>query len=245
MESLIDRIQSLERVIISSSQQQATEHEKPQEDRNASIPHLTCDEVPFLPLASEQGVYSPPKHPEHATMTYHVPLDTLVNPKSAGRNIETTGEAVLDGGSSATHFMQQVKETIPGTGQMLSHGVRSSSGPPSSKGTQLSTSKSRGSVSSSGNLSLPPRGLADTLLENYWTKAYTLYPFVYKPSFAHAYEDLWKPFHELQSDEKSHDLGLGTPGVSDSRTIVFHCALNAIFALSCQLSCPGMLPQER
>jgi hypothetical protein len=299
---LIDRIQSLEHVIASSSHQRAHENGGEQlkhHTNHTTSPHAVRDEVPPSPPANRHRVYQQPKNPENSTTPYHVPSDSLagVNPKSYARNIEPKGDRVPDdrgsipsnfgnyqtelttvdveivsspvnamgstayigsqavsplnaanefyGGSSAAHFMQQVKETIPGAGQIPNHDVRSSSRPALSKGTPLGTLDSYGSVPPSGNLCLPQRDLADKLLENYWTKAYSLYPFVYKPSFTRAYEDLWKPSSELQRGAKDCDLGLGTPGVSDSRTIVFHCAINAIFALSCQLSGPDILQQDR
>ena len=40
-------------------------------------------------------------------------------------------------------------------------------------------------------------------------------------------------------------MGLGTPGISDSRSAVFHCALNAIFALGCQLAGTEISIQNR
>lgn len=144
------------------------------------------------------------------------------------------------GGSSAARFMEQVEETIPGTNPSLSYATRP-------RANLHRGSKPARRASKPQGFSLPTRDLADTLLENYWAKSYSLYPFVYKPVFTRAYEDLWKPIglQREQRETRDCDLGLGTPGISDSQSTVFHCALNAIFALSCQLSGPEILQHDR
>lgn len=83
---------------------------------------------------------------------------------------------------------------------------------------------------------LPPRNLADHLLAQFWGKVYWLYPLFHKPSFMRAYENLWRPVSEQPPAEAvMPGLGLGSPG-ADAGTIVFHSALNTIFALGCQFS---------
>lgn len=141
------------------------------------------------------------------------------------------------GGSSAAHFMCQVKETIP---RPISENDRTRPSRLKSNGAKTSSPGS-GSYDFSAsalpeNLSLPTRDLADMLLDKYWTKAHSLYPFIHKPSFVSAYENLWMPSNELHKSSGDQDLGLGSSGISDSRSTVFHCALNAIFALGCQLA---------
>lgn len=98
---------------------------------------------------------------------------------------------------------------------------------------------------------LPPRNLADHLLSRFWERVYWLYPLFDKPTFLHAYETLWRPAHEQpkppdphqQQHSKQHasntplpGLGLGSTPGADAHTIVFHCALNTIFALGSQFS---------
>ncbi|KAK4141307.1 uncharacterized protein C8A04DRAFT_31059, partial [Dichotomopilus funicola] len=103
---------------------------------------------------------------------------------------------------------------------------------------------------------LPPRNLADHLLSRFWERVYWLYPLFDKPTFLHAYETLWRPAHEQQQQHKPSNphqnqqhhqppnpsntplpgLGLGSTPGADAHTIVFHCALNTIFALGAQFS---------
>ncbi|PVH72451.1 hypothetical protein DL98DRAFT_502360 [Cadophora sp. DSE1049] len=141
--------------------------------------------------------------------------------------------------------MQQVKEAIPGTGPIENHDIQPLTKPPLSKANETDAFNSERGAFQPSSLSLPHRDLADSLLENYWTKSHTLYPFVHKPLFMRAYEDLWKPSSQLLRELQDGDFGLGTAGVSDSRTLIFHCALNAIFALSCQLSETAIPDRDR
>lgn len=85
-------------------------------------------------------------------------------------------------------------------------------------------------------LVLPPRNLADHLLDCFWERVFCLYPFFDRQSFQQAYENLWVP--ESQAIHKLTDLnvGLGDQFNSGQNSIVFNCALNIIFALGCQFS---------
>ncbi|KAI9497290.1 fungal-specific transcription factor domain-containing protein [Zychaea mexicana] len=71
---------------------------------------------------------------------------------------------------------------------------------------------------------LPPRKVADSLVRSYWTFVHTLYPFLHKPAFMKTYSRLW-----------------GYPEGADP---LFHCILNLVFALGCQLS-PEIGESER
>ncbi|KAJ4287130.1 hypothetical protein N0V88_007752 [Collariella sp. IMI 366227] len=82
---------------------------------------------------------------------------------------------------------------------------------------------------------LPPRNLADHLLSRFWERVYWLYPFFHKPTFLQAYERIWRPANQQSTEPSVPGLGLGSPG-ADSGSIVFHCALNTVFALGCQFS---------
>jgi hypothetical protein len=64
---------------------------------------------------------------------------------------------------------------------------------------------------------LPMRSTADNLLSIYWSEIHPFFPYVHKPSFQKQYDDLWE-----------RDA---SPGARR-----FHCMLNTIFALSCQLN---------
>ncbi|PLB50078.1 hypothetical protein P170DRAFT_445469 [Aspergillus steynii IBT 23096] len=91
----------------------------------------------------------------------------------------------------------------------------------------------------SEDFSLPPRKLADWLLEVYFNNFHLLYPWVDKASFLASYDALWSR-QEDTTGEHLPDVGLGGKKCS---TAVFHCALNAMFALACELS--TMTPREK
>lgn len=84
-----------------------------------------------------------------------------------------------------------------------------------------------------GDYFLPPRALADHLLERYWDRVHCLYPFVHQQSFISSYECLWST--DSQSAERDSIIRVGLGG-TECPVSVFHCALNAIFALGCQFS---------
>lgn len=87
---------------------------------------------------------------------------------------------------------------------------------------------------------LPPRPLADHLVERYFDRAFHLYPFIHRPSFERAYKSLWEPIGPSQhigpEDQNPPLVGLGGSPNAGADSIVFHCALNAIFALACHFS---------
>jgi hypothetical protein len=83
---------------------------------------------------------------------------------------------------------------------------------------------------------LPPRTLADHLLSRFWERVYWLHPFFHKPTFLRAYESLWRPAHEQLAEQSPPDLGLGSSPGAGASTIVFHSALNTVFALGTQFS---------
>lgn len=86
------------------------------------------------------------------------------------------------------------------------------------------------------DFSLPPRSLADHLLECYWNRVHCLYPFFHRPSFEQAYENLWGSSKTAKPQLPELNIGLGGSFDSGHQSIVFHCALNAIFGLSCHFS---------
>ncbi|KAF9886468.1 hypothetical protein FE257_011375 [Aspergillus nanangensis] len=93
-----------------------------------------------------------------------------------------------------------------------------------------------------GNLieSLPPRPLADHLIDCYFSKVHTLYPFVHKPAFLALYNSLWIPQPAKPPGGSTQGLGLGDEEVSPQ---TFYFGLNAIFAQGCQFS--TMIQAER
>jgi Fungal specific transcription factor domain len=85
------------------------------------------------------------------------------------------------------------------------------------------------------NLSLPPRHVADRLLQSYWERVYYLYPFFYRPAFEKTYERLWNP-NSSEDQYATTDIGLGGSPDKDASSAIFHCALNAMMALGSQFS---------
>ena len=78
--------------------------------------------------------------------------------------------------------------------------------------------KERSSISMS-RIVVPPRSVADGYVNNYFEYAYPLYPFVHKPTFMSAYEEIWS-------------------GEADSCEVdeLFYSILNLIFAFGYRLS---------
>lgn len=83
---------------------------------------------------------------------------------------------------------------------------------------------------------LPPRALADHLLECFWDHVFCLYPFFHRPSFQDAYENLWVPHRQLLRKLTRSDIGLGSIWASDLQSPVFQSSLNIIFALGCHFA---------
>ncbi|CAK7227397.1 hypothetical protein SBRCBS47491_006555 [Sporothrix bragantina] len=92
---------------------------------------------------------------------------------------------------------------------------------------------------------LPPRALADHFIQRFFSRVFYQYPFFNREAFEHAYQTLWQSDdHETRvrtaTEQKKYDgLGLGSSEAGGD-SIIFHCALNAIFALGC---CFSDLPQ--
>lgn len=87
----------------------------------------------------------------------------------------------------------------------------------------------------SHQFALPPRELADHLIETFRDKVYYMYPFFHFPSFENAYRSLWQPSSEPRTQPYS-GLGLGCYPEADANTISFHAALNIVFSLACNYS---------
>ncbi|OHW95624.1 fungal specific transcription factor domain-containing protein [Colletotrichum incanum] len=93
---------------------------------------------------------------------------------------------------------------------------------------------------------LPPRPFADHLLQIYFRRIHYLYPVFHRPAFEHAYETLWRPSTAADvatAASRFHGVGLGSSPGADSQTIVFHGALNSIFALACNYA--DLTPSEK
>ena len=89
--------------------------------------------------------------------------------------------------------------------------------------------------------SLPPRRLADALIDVFWNEVHFLYPWVHVDSFMAYYNSIWSSDDQREQNQESlPNVGLGGANCSTS---IFFCALNAILATACQFS--DMNPQER
>ncbi|KAK6460358.1 putative transcriptional regulatory protein [Scheffersomyces coipomensis] len=78
------------------------------------------------------------------------------------------------------------------------------------------------SVTRKADIVVPPRSVADKYVRNYFDYAYTLYPFVHRPTFMASYEDIWA------SDGSSNDVDE-----------LFYSILNVILAFGCRLAPEG------
>lgn len=86
---------------------------------------------------------------------------------------------------------------------------------------------------------LPPRALADHLVGRFFERVFYLYPVFHRQSFDSAYRRLWEPTASGISSPREPSaifVGLGSSPQTGPESLVFHCALNAIFALGCQFS---------
>lgn len=130
------------------------------------------------------------------------------------------------GGSSAVSFLKEACGPI---------GPQSPNIPPQVRGQQPPDVLS--AYSNLAKYPLPPRAVADHLVQKYFERVYYLYPFFDREAFDSAYQCLWQSGNEAGTDPKLyHGLGLGSSPGADSSSSVFHCALNAIFALGCAFS---------
>lgn len=128
------------------------------------------------------------------------------------------------GSSSAASFMRQIKTAVD---KRIASPDRPTSdpvlgAPPSS----LMSTRTESVPSSVPNYVLPPRKMADSLMDVYWAEVFPLYPLVDSARMRADYAKIWTG-DSLQSDEN-----------------MLMCTLNVIFALSCQLA-DFIQPEER
>ncbi|TQN71713.1 Sorbicillinoid biosynthetic cluster transcription factor 2 [Colletotrichum shisoi] len=121
---------------------------------------------------------------------------------------------------------------LPGSRQRLPH-------PSASHRTNNNTNSRASQVELVDSLlqpryALPPRRLADNLLDLYFDNVYIFYPWVHVPTFRSRYDALWMlDGQQEDSPEEATDVGLGG---HKCPLPVFYCALNAMFALGCEFS---------
>ncbi|KAF5635755.1 transcription activator acu-15 [Fusarium sp. NRRL 52700] len=123
------------------------------------------------------------------------------------------------GSSSAASFLKETCGTaIPPSNRQMN--------------PQASTSQPTHLFSDVDKFALPPRRLADHLVERYFERIYWIYPVFDKQAFEHGYNSLWLPSGQSACPEEYRNLGLG----EDATTVAFFSSLNAIFALGCIFS---------
>lgn len=93
---------------------------------------------------------------------------------------------------------------------------------------------SRATTLLSADFALPPRQVADKLLNNYFDNVHVFYPWTHSTSFRKRYESIWtsEGYSAVQMAETC-DIGLGGDQCPEAS---FFCALNAMFALGCEFS---------
>ncbi|RDW59345.1 fungal specific transcription factor domain-containing protein [Aspergillus mulundensis] len=135
-----------------------------------------------------------------------------------------SGEAFF-GDSSAVAFIQRLQETLRPEGLAPE--------PPQVYNTAKTPSDKRTNGYTKISLDmLPPRALADHLVDCYFSKIHILYPFVHKVAFLSLYQRIWMP-GDNTSTPMNTGLGLGDSAVSGT---TFYYGLNIIFAHGCQFS---------
>ncbi|KAK4121993.1 hypothetical protein N657DRAFT_665233 [Parathielavia appendiculata] len=139
------------------------------------------------------------------------------------------------GSSSAASFMKEAYTSVKPREQ--AHSTHESIVPRAESVNFARAETFGGSLfAQADKFALPPRNLADHLLSCFWERVFWLYPLFHKPTFIRAYESLWRPAHEQPAGRTLPGLGLGSSPGADAGTIVFHSALNTIFALGAQFA---------
>ncbi|KAF7528987.1 hypothetical protein G7054_g9982 [Neopestalotiopsis clavispora] len=250
IQSLHDRIRSLEQTI---------------EQNGIGGSPAANPANPALSRAAETGSFRDPPSPIADTVTESYRsvqhrTSEIISPESlesvpAGLQTGVTAMGTLDhdgdisgvvedsdhfyGSSSAASFMRQAVESANGSAYSP-HGTISSPLETSIRHGQAQTrARSQGFMDRaySDNYSLPPRSLADHLLNRFWEKVYYLYPVFHKPAFEDAYRHLWEAQGERNNaSERFPDVGLGSPPDGGAHTMLFQCALNIIFAIGVSFS---------
>lgn len=135
------------------------------------------------------------------------------------------------GSSSAASFMRQIKTAVdrkvvsPESGRPS---VSMMMGTPERRrqSTLMPTPRRVSQSNVANNYVLPPRKMADSLMEVYWNLVFPLYPFLDRARMTSEYSKIW------------------TGESSDYDENMLMCTFNVIFALSCQLA-DFIKPAER
>ncbi|KAJ3540283.1 hypothetical protein NM208_g5130 [Fusarium decemcellulare] len=125
------------------------------------------------------------------------------------------------GDSSSASFMNNLRRTVRARNSL---GVGNSEAEPLPRLTLIELgpkSDSTAALPHDENLALPPRHIANSLMDTYWRNNYPLYPAVDRSSFQSCYEAIWSG-SSLGGDET-----------------MTHCILNLMLALAAQSTGPA------
>jgi hypothetical protein len=143
-------------------------------------------------------------------------------------SIETnTGTQEFYGGSSASNFMTQIRQAV--AQQLGDRSYITNTAPFSSLGVKKDPQR-RNSQWRDFNLddcALPPKSRADALMAVYLDAVHPLYPFIDRVALMESYEGLFSSHGSIEVD------------------LSLLCALNLIFALSCQLDTTASAEQRQ
>ena len=205
-----------------------TSQSDPGDDRSMAMMHAHQAQSPSLSVGS------------HSVKLRHdsTERDNPINAMGAASSITDGGLESSDhfyGTSSVVSFSQQIYQTQQrlngGSNSILNQVSTTTAAQPTRD--MLSELLTSIPIPKPDDYFLPPRVLADHLLNCYWSRVHCLYPFVHQQSFMSTYGRLWSTDTQETLQEPITKVGLGGSGCSVS---VYHCALNAIFALGCQFS---------
>jgi len=195
------------------------------------VPCRTLGSYDALRLSSD-NVYPSPSPKPHGNVTA---MGAISVAEDEGTD---SPQEKYYGNSSAASFMRLARDSMPIQTYLQDLGHMESLAPDASRrDTGLWKDCNVPTLGLQfGDFSLPPRALADHLLECYWERVHCLYPFFHRPSFEQAYENLWGSSKWPKPELPELNIGLGGSFDSGPQSIVFHCALNAIFGLGCHFS---------
>lgn len=188
--------------------------------------------VPYDALQLPSNVYSSPSLNPHGNVTAMGAISVAEDEST------DSPQEQYYGNSSAASFMRLARDSMPiQTYLQALRRVESDAPDASHRDTGLWKDCNVPTLGLQfDDFSLPPRALADHLLECYWERVHCLYPFFHRPSFEQAYENLWGSSKWPKPELPELNIGLGGSFDSGPQSIVFHCALNAIFGLGCHFS---------
>ncbi|PYI28886.1 hypothetical protein BP00DRAFT_350041 [Aspergillus indologenus CBS 114.80] len=233
--------------------QQQHEHQSPASSREVegaqgSIDRLGNTDQPTSALRDVQSTAN-----VNETVQCHDKRETIASegPSSASPHYESPGHVTGMGQISAPDRFSRTPVSVPAKEYYGSPSTASlmrfarMTLPPRSSGTIGADSggtptyefqESPNTCYRPDDYTLPPRSVADQLLECYWDRVACIYPFFDRSNFELAYQNLWKSEKEPMNQLSKLNIGLGGQFDSGPRSIVFHAALNAMFALACHFA---------